>query len=82
VVGDAVAPEVSDVALGTPLRSAGFVVYDYTTCIVGAARRFSSFSIGSCGQCPPCKLGSNAITQLLERMETGSGTDGDLRSRS
>ena len=57
----------------------GFIVYDDTTCMVDAAYRFSRFlSIESCGQCPPCKLGSSAITEHLERIETGVGGDDDL----
>ena len=66
-------------AIGSGMGSAGFIVYDDTTCMVDAAYRFSRFlSIESCGQCPPCKLGSSAITEHLERIETGVGTDGDL----
>jgi NADH:ubiquinone oxidoreductase subunit F (NADH-binding) len=66
-------------AAGSGLGSAGFIVYDDSTCMVDAAYRFSRFlSIESCGQCPPCKLGSGAITEHLERIETGAGTDGDL----
>ena len=66
-------------AIGSGMGSAGFIVYDDTTCMVDAAYRFSRFlSIESCGQCPPCKLGSSAITEHLERIETGVGNDGDL----
>jgi NADH:ubiquinone oxidoreductase subunit F (NADH-binding) len=66
-------------AIGSGLGSAGFIVYDDTTCMVDAAYRFSRFlSIESCGQCPPCKLGSSAITEHLERIETGVGDAGDL----
>lgn len=66
-------------AIGSGMGSAGFIVYDDTTCMVDAAYRFSRFlSIESCGQCPPCKLGSSAITEHLERIETGSGDAGDL----
>ena len=47
--------------------------------MVDAAYRLSRFlSIESCGQCPPCKLGSSAITGNLERLETGAGTEDDL----
>ncbi len=61
-------------AIGSGMGSAGFIVYDDTTCMVDAAYRFSRFlSIESCGQCPPCKLGSSAITEHLERIETGVG---------
>ncbi len=66
-------------AIGSGMGSAGFIVYDDTTCMVDAAYRFSRFlSIESCGQCPPCKLGSSAITEHLERIETGVGNDGDV----
>jgi NADH-quinone oxidoreductase subunit F len=47
--------------------------------MVDTAYRFSRFlSIESCGQCPPCKLGSSAITHHLERIELGSGDETDL----
>ena len=66
-------------AIGTGMGSAGFIVYDDTTCMVDAAYRLSRFlSVESCGQCPPCKLGSGAITGHLERIETGIGDDHDL----
>jgi NADH:ubiquinone oxidoreductase subunit F (NADH-binding) len=66
-------------AIGSGMGSAGFIVYDDTACMVDAAYRFSRFlSIESCGQCPPCKLGSSAITQHLEAIETGVGTTDDI----
>jgi len=66
-------------SIGSGIGSAGFIVYDDTTCMVDAAYRLSRFlSIESCGQCPPCKLGSSAITEHLERLETGIGDDSDL----
>jgi len=66
-------------AIGTGIGSAGFIVYDDTACMVHVAYRLSRFLyIESCGQCPPCKLGSGEITSLLEKIEAGSGTDGDL----
>jgi len=68
-------------AIGSGIGSAGFIVYDDGTCMVDAAYRFSRFlSIESCGQCPPCKLGSSAITEHLERIELGSGTADDLQA--
>jgi NADH-quinone oxidoreductase subunit F len=66
-------------AIGSGMGSAGFIVHDDTTCMVDAAYRFSRFlSVESCGQCPPCKIGSSAITTHLERLETGAGDDSDL----
>jgi NADH-quinone oxidoreductase subunit F len=47
--------------------------------MVGVARLFSRFLyVESCGQCSACKLGSGAITERLERLEAGNGTDGDV----
>jgi NADH:ubiquinone oxidoreductase subunit F (NADH-binding) len=66
-------------AIGSGMGAAGFVVYDDTTCMVGAAHRFSRFlSVESCGQCPPCKIGSGEITRHLDAIESGRGGDADL----
>ncbi|MCB0976554.1 MAG: hypothetical protein KDB02_03765 [Acidimicrobiales bacterium] len=65
--------------IGSGMGSAGFIVYDDTACMVAAAYRFSRFlSIESCGQCPPCKMGSGEITTQLERLENGEGTDREI----
>ena len=66
-------------SIGSGMGAAGFIIHDDLACMVDAAYRFSRFlSIESCGQCPPCKIGSTEITARLERIETGAGDDGDL----
>ena len=66
-------------AIGSGLGSAGFIVYDDTTCMVEVTAMLSRFlSVESCGQCPPCKLGTAAITEALDRIVGGTGD----RSRS
>ena len=66
-------------AIGSGMGAAGFIVYDDTACMVEVARLLSRFlSIESCGQCPPCKLGSTAITDALTRLEGGVGGDSDV----
>jgi NADH-quinone oxidoreductase subunit F len=66
-------------AIGSGLGSAGFIVYDDSACMVNVAALFSRFlSVESCGQCPPCKLGSGEITERLERIEAGGGGDEDV----
>jgi NADH-quinone oxidoreductase subunit F len=66
-------------AIGAGLGSAGFIVYDDTTCMVEVAAMLSRFlHVESCGQCPPCKLGTGAITDALDRILTGAGSDADL----
>jgi NADH:ubiquinone oxidoreductase subunit F (NADH-binding) len=68
-------------AVGTGLGSGGFVVYDDTACIVRATLVFSRFLyVESCAQCPACKHGTSAITQLLERIDRGDGSDIDVET--
>jgi NADH:ubiquinone oxidoreductase subunit F (NADH-binding) len=64
---------------GTGLGSAGFVVYDDSACIVAATLAFSRFlAIESCAQCPACKQGTLSITDCLDRIERGDGSQHDL----
>ena len=66
-------------ACGTGMGAAGFIVLDDTACMVEAARVFSWFlHVESCGQCPPCKLGSEDISVRLWRIQDGKGTDDDV----
>lgn len=59
---------------GSALGSGGFIVYDDTACMVHVAWLFSHFlHVESCGQCPPCKLGSQRITDRLARLLDGTG---------
>ena len=61
------------------MGAAGYQVFDDTACMVGAALAASRFlAAESCGQCPPCKLGSSAITEHLERIESGRGDGSDV----
>ena len=65
--------------VGSGLGAGGFTVFDDTACIVRVAALFSRFLyVESCGQCPPCKLGSGVITDLLDRFERGEGDIADL----
>lgn len=69
--------------IGSGMGSAGFVVHDDTACMVNAAYVYSRFlAVESCGQCPPCKLGSGEITEHLQRLETGGGGDDDIQGIS
>jgi NADH:ubiquinone oxidoreductase subunit F (NADH-binding) len=66
-------------AVGCGLGAGGFIVYDDTACMVEVARQFSRFLyVESCGQCPPCKTGSGEITDRLDRIEAGAGTERDV----
>lgn len=64
---------------GSGLGSAGFIVYDDTACAIGVAAAASSFLFrGSCGQCPPCKMGTNVITDRFQTIDDGDGSVQDL----
>ena len=66
---------------GSAMGAGGYQVLDDTACMVGAALAASRFLADeSCGQCPPCKLGSTEITRLLERLEAGTGDTRDVEA--
>ncbi|MFQ5948028.1 MAG: NADH-ubiquinone oxidoreductase-F iron-sulfur binding region domain-containing protein [Acidimicrobiia bacterium] len=66
-------------AVGTGLGSGGFMVYDDTACMVRVAAVLSKFNwVESCGQCPPCKLGTEALTARFEAIDAGRATAQDL----
>ena len=54
-------------SVGAGLGTGGFIVYDDRTDPIELAAAVSRFLwIESCGQCPACKLGTDAVTSLLE----------------
>lgn len=62
--------------IGSGLGSGGMIVYDDTACIVGVAAVLSRFlAVESCGQCPPCKLGTDALADRFFAIEEGKGTE-------
>ena len=64
---------------GSGLGAGGYIVYDDSACLVEVATTLSRFLfVESCGQCPPCKLGTGEITRILERIRTGKGAESDL----
>ncbi len=66
---------------GTGLGSAGVIVVDDTTCMVAQTLKFSNFfKTESCGQCPPCRMGTINLATLVEKVERGEGTQKDLDS--
>jgi len=64
---------------GSGLGSAGVIVVDDQTCIVGIALKYGNFfKVESCGQCPPCRMGTINLAELLQKIENGEGTEKDL----
>lgn len=66
---------------GTGLGSAGVIVVDDATCMVRQTLKFSNFfKAESCGQCPPCRMGTINLATLMAKIEAGEGTQKDLDS--
>ncbi|MDT7042235.1 NADH-quinone oxidoreductase subunit NuoF [Candidatus Nitronereus thalassa] len=64
---------------GTGLGSAGVIVVDDATCMVRQTLKLSSFfREESCGQCPPCYIGTENLEELVKKIEEGQGTQQDL----
>jgi NADH-quinone oxidoreductase subunit F len=63
---------------GTMLGSAAVMVLDDTACMVRSVARLAKFfNHESCGQCTPCREGTNWMELLLTRIEHGQGRPGD-----
>jgi len=63
---------------GSMLGSAAVIVMDDTTCLVRSVARLAKFfNHESCGQCTPCREGTNWMELLLHRLEDGQGSEGD-----
>ena len=64
---------------GAIVGSGGMIVIDEDNCIVDTARYFLSFTQQeSCGKCPPCRIGTKRMLDLLTKICEGRGTLGDL----
>jgi NADH-quinone oxidoreductase subunit F len=63
---------------GSMLGSAGIIVLDDSVCIVDAVWRLAKFfAHESCGQCTPCREGTNWQESILDRIERGDGRASD-----
>ena len=66
-------------AIGSMMGSGGLIVMDDTTCMVNLARFFLDFTVDeSCGKCPPCRIGTRRMLEILERLVEGKGQEGDI----
>ena len=64
---------------GSVMGSGGMIVADDSTCMVEFARYFTQFVCDeSCGKCPPCRVGSTRMLEILERITDGEGKIEDL----
>ncbi len=69
----------SVVKAGSMLGTASVIVMDDRTCILKQVRRMVEFyAHESCGQCTPCREGTEWLAKILRRIERGEGTESDL----
>jgi len=66
--------------IGSIMGSGGLIVMDEESCMVDVARFFMEFCVEeSCGKCPPCRVGTKQIYNLLKKICEGEGTERDLQ---
>lgn len=64
---------------GAMMGSGGMVVMDNSTCMVDVARFFLQFTQSeSCGKCTPCREGTKRMLEILDRICSGEGREGDI----
>ncbi len=67
------------IAIGSMMGSGGLIVMDEDNCMVDVARFFLDFTQDeSCGKCPPCRIGTKRMLEILERICDGKGIEGDI----
>ena len=65
--------------LGSMMGSGGLIVMDEDNCMVDIARFFLEFTVDeSCGKCPPCRIGTKRMLEILERITGGKGEMEDI----
>ena len=65
--------------VGAIMGSGGLIVMDDSTCMVDMARFFMDFvQEESCGKCPPCRVGTRHLRDILARICAGQGREADL----
>lgn len=64
---------------GAMMGSGGLVVMDEDTCMVNVAKFFLEFTVDeSCGKCAPCRIGTKRMLELLDKITSGKGEEGDI----
>ena len=67
------------IAIGSMMGSGGMIVMDEDNCMVNIAKFFLEFTVDeSCGKCPPCRIGTRRMIEILDRITKGKGEDGDI----
>jgi NADH:ubiquinone oxidoreductase subunit F (NADH-binding)/(2Fe-2S) ferredoxin/Pyruvate/2-oxoacid:ferredoxin oxidoreductase delta subunit len=66
-------------SLGSMMGSGGLIVMDEDDCVVDVSKFYMEFCVDeSCGKCAPCRIGTNQMHSILDKITKGSGTLEDL----
>lgn len=64
---------------GAIVGSGGMVVMNDLNCMVSVAKFFLEFTAEeSCGKCPPCRIGTTVMLDILKNITEGKGKPGDI----
>lgn len=67
------------VQTGAIIGSGGMVVMNDLNCMVSVAKFFLEFTAEeSCGKCPPCRIGTTVMLDILTNITEGKGKPGDI----
>lgn len=67
------------VQIGSMMGSGGMIVLDEDNCMVDIAKFFLEFTCDeSCGKCPPCRIGTKRMLEILDNITKGKGKEGDI----
>ena len=66
-------------AIGSMMGSGGLIVMDDTKCMVNLAKFYLGFTVDeSCGKCTPCRIGTQRMLEMLEKITDGNGEPEDI----
>jgi NADP-reducing hydrogenase subunit HndC len=66
-------------AIGSMMGSGGLIVMDEDNCMVDIAKFYMEFiQDESCGKCPPCRIGTKRMLEILTKITEGRGEPEDL----
>ena len=78
-LGDTPVDYESVAKTGAIMGSGGMIVIDEETCMVDVAKFFLDFTRKeSCGKCTFCRIGIQRMLEILERITSGRGKEGDI----
>jgi NADH-quinone oxidoreductase subunit F len=65
---------------GSGLGTGAVIVMSEAACMVRVAIQYARFfARESCGQCPPCVLGLTHLSEIMEQIEAGRGSEKEVR---